>query len=68
MANGLFRSRFPWCDGIVRVTPMPFDMMVSCVICTLTTVPFLLLNTLYIVEGTVTHERAHTKKYKVSVR
>ena len=27
------------CDGNVRVAPMSFDMMVYCVICTLTTVP-----------------------------
>ncbi len=33
---------------------MPFGTIVSIVICTLTTVPFLLLNTAYIVEGVVT--------------
>jgi hypothetical protein len=46
---------------------MPFGTMVFCVICTLTAVPFLLLNTSCIVQGAVTHDIARTKREKGSV-
>ncbi len=56
------------CDGIVRVAAYAFRH--DGVLCHLHTHnrAFPLLNTLYIVEETVTHDRAHTKRYKVSVR
>jgi len=56
------------CDGIVRVSVYAFRH--DDVLCHLHTHnrAFPLFNTLYIVEGTVTHNRAHTNKYKVSVR
>jgi len=47
---------------IVRVMPMPFATMVSCVVCTRATVPSLLLQTPYIGEEAVIHGRAKTKR------
>jgi len=41
---------------------MPFGMMTSCVICTLTNVPFLLFRTPYIGDGMVTHEITRTMR------
>jgi hypothetical protein len=53
--NGLWRI------VIVRVT-MPFGMMMSCVICALTTEPLLLLYTSYIIEAAVTYERTQKER------
>jgi hypothetical protein len=47
---------------------MPLGTMVSCVNCTLTTVPFVLLNRPYLVEGAVTHDITRTKRERVSAR
>ena len=45
-------------DFVQNVTAcMPFGMTASCVAYTLTTVPFLLLNILHIVQEAVTHDR-----------